>query len=104
MGVWKSGVHIPAGRRNLPHQEWIYSCGSKLATQPLRRHVVDQVSLAHAVDARCQVFEPEVSQIIAAGDEEVIIRVMANAGELACLPDDPAVQLDDSWAELEGRR
>ena len=69
----------------------------------LAADVFDQVSLAHAVDARRQVLEPQVSQIIAAGDQEMIVGIMADAGELARLPDNPAVQLDDFRAELEGR-
>ena len=69
----------------------------------LAPEVINQVALVHAIDARGQVLEPQVSQLIAARDQEMILGVMANAGELACLPDDPAVQLDDLGAELEGR-
>ena len=95
---------MPAGRRNFPHQEWIYSCGSKLATQPFRTAVFDQVTLAHAVQARREVFEPEVSELIAACDQEMIVGIMASARKLAGLPDNPAIKIDHFGLELEGGR
>ncbi len=52
------------------------------------------------LDVRCS--RPEVSQVVAAGDQEMIVGVMAGAEELAGLPDNPAVDLDDFGAELEG--
>src|ERR1017187_9327290 len=64
--------------------------------------VFNQVPLAHAVDARSKMFEAQVSQVVAAGDQEMIVGVMANAGESACFPDNPTVEFDDLRTELQG--
>ena len=64
---------------------------------------VDEVALADAVDARGEVLQAQVAQLIAAGDQEVELGVVAGAEHRTGLADHPAVQVHDVGPQFQRR-
>ena len=64
---------------------------------------VDEVSLAHAVDARREMLQSQEPKVVAARDQEVKLGVVAGPEKRTGLADHPAVELDHVGPQLESR-
>src|SRR5208283_1792200 len=78
--------------------------GNQVGDPAFAAGTVDEVALAHAVEARGEMLQSQVAQLVAARDQEMKLGVMAGSEQGPGLADHPAVELDNFGCELESRR